>query len=97
MATTRNDARRHALECMVDSLRIDDFTAAEWEWKHPRLRFLGRTVSLFWSIVSAIRCIPCLITGEHDLVDEGYANPECGCISIGCRRCGYYYPTHWLY
>jgi len=25
----------------------------------------------------------------HDIVDEGYAGPEHGCIDLVCRRCGY--------
>ena len=38
----------------------------------------------------------CAIKG-HDLEDSGYGSPESGCIRMGCRRCGYSYPTHWLY
>ena len=27
----------------------------------------------------------------HELVDEGYAGPDSGCIDIVCRRCGWNY------
>ena len=41
------------------------------------------------SIVCAVR--------DHDLEDEGYANPESGCIHMVCQRCGYSYGRVVLY
>ena len=40
--------------------------------------------------------VACFFRG-HDQVDEGFGDPECGCIAIECRRCGYVWPTKWLY
>lgn len=34
---------------------------------------------------------------DHDLVDDGYGGPECGCVDINCHRCGFSYPRRWLY
>lgn len=33
----------------------------------------------------------------HDLVDEGYAGPESGCIDMTCRKCGFSYGRKYLY
>jgi len=33
----------------------------------------------------------------HDLVDNGYATPDSGCIQMDCKRCGWSSLTHWLY
>jgi len=38
----------------------------------------------------------CAVRG-HDLEDEGYANPESGCIDMVCQRCGYSYGRVVLY
>ena len=40
----------------------------------------------------------CKDAGQHlDLVDNGYATPDSGCIAMSCRHCGHEFPTHWLY
>lgn len=41
-------------------------------------------------------CVVCRVRG-HDLIDEGYASPESGCIEITCKRCGHSYGRHYLY
>lgn len=47
-------------------------------------------------IATFARALHCRISG-HDLVDEGFAGPDSGCIEMVCKRCGYCYPTQWLY
>ena len=44
------------------------------------------------------RCllVVCQVRG-HDLVDEGYGNPESGCIDVCCKRCGWSAGRVWLY
>jgi len=101
MTTTSNDVRRHALGCMAECLNFNDptvrYTAAAWAHYHPRLAWLANVVMVVSALGDAARCLPCLVHGDHDLVDEGWGNPESGCIAVTCQRCGYAYPTHWLY
>lgn len=49
-----------------------------------------------WYISFFPKVLVCSIRG-HKLVDCGYATPDSGCIQMMCNRCGYTYPTHWLY
>ena len=38
----------------------------------------------------------CKVFG-HNLVDEGYATPDSGCIAVVCKRCGQSWGRTWLY
>lgn len=49
-----------------------------------------RRVELLFAITQ------CLVVG-HDLVDEGHAGPDSGCIDLSCKRCGMTYPRIVLY
>ena len=66
----------------------------EWMQKHPKLyRIVDIWLFIcYWVMFNTV----CRIKG-HDLVDEGYATPDSGCINMSCKRCGYSWPTHWLY
>jgi hypothetical protein len=78
--------------------------AIRWKWDH----FVGdvyftracRDVSFVKAIALVSRWylnrVICRAF-DHDLADEGYATPEHGCIQMTCQRCGYAYPTTWLY
>ncbi len=89
---------------MITSLLNAD---EELEWKeieagyrYQQFMFDHPKLVKFWDVWLTIKFWPlflvCKIKG-HDLVDNGYATPDSGCIQMDCRRCGYSYPTHWLY
>jgi len=62
---------------------------------HPTRVYVWRE-SIVRNIELFASSLVCRVRG-HDLEDEGYASPERGCIRMTCARCGYQYPTHWLY
>ena len=94
-----NVTRREALRGVQYFLtERDDYTIYCWCNEHPRApRWMGHMMEYLYSVISAVRCLPCVITGHHDLVDDGYATPDSGCIRMGCDRCGWSWPTTWLY
>jgi hypothetical protein len=51
---------------------------------------------VIWWLREFRRVSHCWLRG-HDPEDQGYANPECGCIDMVCRRCGAGLGKHWLY
>lgn len=55
-----------------------------------------RIYATFEVLFSLVAPVVCLVRG-HDLVDNGYATRESGCINVECQRCGYSYGTQWLY
>lgn len=56
-------------------------------------------INLFWMTWFTLKVLTlyqvCLLKG-HDLIDEGYAGPDSGCIDMVCKRCGWSSRT-WLY
>jgi hypothetical protein len=43
---------------------------------------------LFYAVIHHLKFWYCSKVG-HKLIDEGYANPESGCIDMVCQRCGW--------
>lgn len=71
-------------------LKYKRYVHAAWE------RFRMPFDMIIYEVLFSLRVTVCHFI-DHDLVDDGYATPEHGCIAMRCRRCGYSYPTTWLY
>jgi len=71
-----------------------DYHNQEFLFKHP---LLYRVVDAYYTLKSRVLFYTVCKLKGHDLVDNGYATPDSGCIQMDCNRCGYSWPTHWLY
>jgi hypothetical protein len=76
----------------------NDMSTEEWSAAFEN-REPEPDVVIFWRWVYfeiGFNRIACKIFG-HDLIDEGFGNPESGCIDISCQRCGWGPGVQWLY
>lgn len=80
--------------------KIIVYLKEEWEWYYTATRMMNQKPNVFEfiriQVESFIRSLRCRIF-EHDLVDEGFATPDSGCIDIVCQRCGWSAGRKWLY
>lgn len=81
------------------------FIKSEWEWYCAATEMTKAfdskakpNVLEFIQIYgeSFLRSLYCRLT-DHDLIDEGFATPDSGCIDIVCKRCGWSAGRQWLY
>jgi hypothetical protein len=69
----------------------------DWEEEHCDTIPPGVLIAILMVLGDRIVEWFCEHMGHLDLVDDGYAGPDSGCISMSCRSCGKSWPTDYLY